>query len=59
MIRDARKEAGLTQVELARRAHLDLANIANYETRIVPPLDKLDLIAKALKKRVAMELMDV
>ena len=59
VIRDARKAACLTQAELAKKARLDPANIANYETRIIPPIEKLEQIAKALKKRVAMELMDV
>lgn len=59
MIQEARKAAGLTQAELARKSKLDPANIANYETRIIPPLDKLDRIGKALKKRVTIEFQEV
>ena len=56
MIRDARKAAGLTQAELAKKARLDPANIANYGTRIIPPIEKLEQIARALKLRIVIEI---
>ena len=56
MIRDARKAAGLTQAELAKKARLDPANIANYETRIIPPIEKLEQIARALRLSLVVEL---
>lgn len=55
MIREARKSAGLTQAELAKKSRLDPANIANYETRIIPPIDKLEQIARALKFDLVVE----
>ena len=48
-IKIARKAAGLTQTKLAQRARLNPADIFNYETRVVPPLVKLQKIAKALR----------
>ena len=51
-IKAARKAAGLTQVELAHKAKLNQSDIFNYETRLIPPLVKLERIAKAMKVEV-------
>ena len=59
LIKQTRKHARLTQMDLAERTGLNYADIANYETRLLPPLDKLDAIAKALGKRVVIELRRV
>ena len=59
LIKNTRKQAKLTQMDLAKRTGLKYGDIANYETRLLPPLDKLDAIAKALGKRVVIELRRV
>ncbi len=38
----------MTRDALAAKAGVDPANIYNYETRVIPPLPKLERIAKAL-----------
>jgi transcriptional regulator with XRE-family HTH domain len=48
-IREAREAAGLTQLELAEKAHLTQATISRIEAgTIVPRLDTLQRIADAL-----------
>lgn len=39
-------------MQLARKARLNYADIANYETRIIPTILKLERIAKVLKVRL-------
>ena len=52
-IRKYRKEAGLTQTELAQRCGLSRVSIASYETgRVVTPYEKIELIAKALNRQL-------
>ena len=58
-IRNIRLAQGLTQAELAHLAGVLRSDIANYESRVLPPIDKLDAIAKALGKRVVIELKRV
>ena len=58
-IRNIRLAQGLTQAELAHLAGVLRSDIANYESRVLPPIDKLDAIAKALGKRVVIELRRV
>lgn len=49
-LRVKRNQAGLSQYELARRAHVSEATIVNIERRHSRPfLSTLELLAKALK----------
>lgn len=48
-----RKQRNLSQIDLANITGLSDRMIAYYETRAVnPPLDKVEIIAKALKVRI-------
>jgi len=52
-IKQLRLNAGLTQIQLAEKASLKLANIKAYEiNRVSPPLDSLEKIANALNVSV-------
>ncbi len=49
-LRDARKDAGFTQVELAKRARMDQADISRIEKGAKAiSLDVLDRLCRALK----------
>lgn len=53
-IRQARTEAGLTQEQLAERAHLDRVSVVRIETGVISArLDRLVLIAMALEVPLA------
>ncbi|MDT2672564.1 helix-turn-helix domain-containing protein [Enterococcus dongliensis] len=51
----ARKEAGLTQAELAQKAHTTQSTIARIERGDNVSFDKLDDIARALGKKLVVE----
>jgi len=51
----AREEAGLTQSELAQRAHTTQATIARIERGDNVSFDKLDDIARALGKKLVVK----
>jgi transcriptional regulator with XRE-family HTH domain len=55
-IRDARRRAGLTQVELARRARTSQATLSAYETgRKLPSVDTLARLLAATGSRLVVE----
>ena len=47
-LKTLRKQKGLSQVELARRARVNQAQISTWENGVVPTLHSLRRIAKAL-----------
>ncbi|MGX7231508.1 helix-turn-helix domain-containing protein, partial [Enterococcus italicus] len=51
----AREEAGLTQAELAQKAHTTQSTIARIERGDNVSFDKLDDIARALGKKLVVE----
>jgi transcriptional regulator with XRE-family HTH domain len=53
-LRDARRQAGLTQRELARRAHAQQPTVARIESRaVVPRVDTLDRLLAACDLELA------
>jgi len=59
LIREARKRAGLTQAELARRAHTSQPAIARYErARAMPDLSTLHRIVEACDLVLRLELTE-
>lgn len=57
-IKAARIASGMSQLQLAKLSRLPRTAIANYETRVIPPLVKLEQIAKALKINAAVLLVN-
>lgn len=59
LVREARRGAGLTQAELARRAKTSQPAIARYERgRALPDLPTLDRIARACGKHLHLAMVD-
>ncbi len=59
LVREARRRAGLTQLELARRAHTSQSSIAGYErARTMPDLATLFRLVGACGLELRLELVE-
>ena len=57
---DARKKLGLTQQELARRTHIDQADISKIEKgNSNPSLNTLKKLAKGMNMRLILEFIPI